>query len=174
MVDKTEIIKKMYELSKLIKYEFKDIDKLKNAMNSTKIQVEGKSKKKKEYQNQRLAIVGDALLKFLISDDLFNNKNIKTKGDLTEYKEEMENNNLFHLIILKEKIINYAFNDVNFYSKENSKHNQVHCGKHDDYLEAIVGAIYYDGGIKKTKKWYYEWLKPILEKYKKGDIKSEK
>lgn len=174
MVDKTEIIKKMYELSKLIKYEFKDIDKLKNTINSTKIQVEGKSKKKKEYQNQRLAIVGDALLKFLISDDLFNNKNIKTKGDLTKCKEEMENNNLFHLIILKEKIINYAFNDVIFYSMENSKHNQVHCVKHDDYLEAIVGAIYYDGGIKKTKNWYYEWLKPLLEKYKKCDIKSEK
>ena len=47
MVDKTEIIKKMYELSKLIKYEFKDIDKLKNAMNSTKIQVEGKARRKK-------------------------------------------------------------------------------------------------------------------------------
>lgn len=152
---------KMEELSKKIEYEFKDISLLKKAMDSTKIQ------EKKEHSNQCLATVGDAVLKLLISDYLFYIDKISTKGELTEKKKELENNKVLYKIVTNEEIINFAFNDKHFYSKENPQHEKVASSKHDSYLEAIIGAIFYDGGFEKTKIWFENWLYPILEKYKK-------
>ena len=152
---------KMEELSKKIEYEFKDISLLKKAMDSTKIQ------EKKEHSNQCLATVGDAVLKLLISDYLFYIDKISTKGELTEKKKELENNKVLYKIVTNEEIINFAFNDKHFYSKENPQHEKVALSKHDSYLEAIIGAILYDGGFEKTKIWFENWLYPILEKYKK-------
>ena len=152
---------KMEELSKKIEYEFKDISLLKKAMDSTKIQ------EKKEHSNQCLATVGDAVLKLLISDYLFYIDKISTKGELTEKKKELENNKVLYKIVTNEEIINFAFNDKHFYSKENPQHEKVALSKHDSYLEAIIGAIFYDGGFEKTKICFENWLYPILEKYKK-------
>ncbi len=152
---------KMEELSKKIEYEFKDISLLKKAMDSTKIQ------EKKEHSNQCLATVGDAVLKLLISNYLFYIDKISTKGKLTEKKKELENNKVLYKIVTNEEIINFAFNDKHFYSKENPQHEKVALSKHDSYLEAIIGAIFYDGGFEKTKIWFENWLYPILEKYKK-------
>ena len=151
---------KMEELSKKIEYEFKDISLLKKAMDSTKIQ------EKKEHSNQCLATVGDAVLKLLISDYLFYIDKISTKGELTEKKKELENNKVLYKIVTNEEIINFAFNDKHFYSKENPQHEKVASSKHDSYIEAIIGAIFYDGGFEKTKIWFENWLYPILEKYK--------
>ena len=155
-----DIESKMEELSKKIEYEFKDISLLKKAMDSTKIQ------EKKEHSNQCLATVGDAVLKLLISDYLFYIGKISTKGELTEKKKELENNKVLYKIVTNEEIINFAFNDKHFYSKENPQHEKVALSKHDSYLEAIIGAIFYDGGFEKTKIWFENWLYPILEKYK--------
>lgn len=155
-----DIESKMEELSKKIEYEFKDISLLKKAMDSTKIQ------EKKEHSNQCLATVGDAVLKLLISDHLFYKDKISTMGELTEKKKELENNKVLYKIVTNEEIINFAFNDKHFYSKENPQHEKVASSKHDSYLEAIIGAIFYDGGFEKTKIWFENWLYPILEKYK--------
>lgn len=128
---------KMEELSKKIEYEFKDISLLKKAMDSTKIQ------EKKEHSNQCLATVGDAVLKLLISDYLFYIDKISTKGELTEKKKELENNKVLYKIVTNEEIINFAFNEKHFYSKENPQHEKVASSKHDSYLEAIIGAIFF-------------------------------
>lgn len=50
-------------------------------------------------------------------------------------------------------IIKFAHNDKHFYCDENVPNNeQVFCREHDSYLEAIVGAIYYDSGFFSVKK----------------------
>lgn len=159
---------KMRELSKKIHYKFIDINILSEAMNSIKITVPGKSKKKKEYVNQGLATVGDSILKELIADDLYK-AGFKTKGQITKYKMELENNKTLYSIVIKEGIINYAYNDKHFYSKNNPQHEMVASSKHDTYLEAIVGAVYHDGGFDKTKLWFNTWLKPLLKKYKQQE-----
>ena len=37
---------------------------------------------------------------------------------------------------------------------------------HDAYIEAVVGAIYYDSNFEITKQWIYDYLYPLLVKYK--------
>ncbi|MCF0117796.1 MAG: hypothetical protein HUJ61_07115 [Bacilli bacterium] len=159
---------KMRELANKIHYKFTIINNLAEAMNSTKIVVPGKSKKKKEYSNQALATVGDSILKALIADDLYKN-GIKTKGQITKYKIELENNKTLYDIVIKEGIINFAYNDKHFYSKNNPQHEMVASSKHDTYLEAIVGAVFHDGGFDKTRQWFNIWLNPLLKKYRKKE-----
>ena len=80
-------------------------------------------------------------------------------------KSALENNKVFHNIMEKEALIEYAYNDKYFY-RDTPQHEKVVSKKHDSYLEAIVAAIYKDGGWDKVANWFDNWLFPRLEAYK--------
>lgn len=161
-----EIETKMREFAEVLKYEFEDISWLKKAMSSKKIKGQGKNGS--EYDNEGLATVGDALLKFIIVDKLFKEDNIETKGKITEIKSYLENNLTMQNLMKSEGLINYAYNNLHFYNdKDIPEHEKVVARKHDIYVEAIVGAIFYDSDYDTARKWILERLLPLLEKYKK-------
>lgn len=164
-MDNEKIRLKMTELQKKIGYQFSDINWLSAAMKSEKIEVRNVGKNHKEYTNEGLATVGDAVLKAVISDFLYKD-GVTRKGEITTRKSELENNKSFRKIMTGKKLIEYAYNNEYFQSDNPPKHKQVVNKKHDPYIEAIVGAVYYDAGFDKTKKWIIEWLLPLLEKYR--------
>ena len=167
-MDGEKIRLKMTELQGKIKYQFSDINLLADAMRSEKIDVPDEGKNHKEYTNERLSIVGDAVLKAVIADLLYMS-GVKTKGEITTRKSELENNKNFRRIMTDKGLIEYAYNNDYFQSDNPPKHKQVVNKKHDPYIEAIVGAVYYDSGYDKTKEWIIEWLLPLLEKYRIND-----
>ena len=145
-MDETRIEKEMYEFAKdKLKYTFNDISWLAKAMRSKKIEIKGEGKNHSEYTNESLATVGDALLKFIISDNLYrNNKGNLTKESITKNRESIEKNS----------------------TKDNPPNNEkVVCKNHDPYIEAIVGAIYYDSNFECVKKWVENTLIPLLKSY---------
>lgn len=162
-----EITSKMLELQEKIKYKFNNIKHLKDAMNATlmsKTNEEGKHKK--DYFNDALGTVGDALIKFLLSDYLY--EGTTKKGEISQHKEKMENNEVLYKIIVGEGWINYAYNKTHFREEnDNYKNDKVSDKKHSQYLEAITASIYYDGGFNAVKKWFNNTLLELLEKYKK-------
>ena len=159
---------KMRDLELKLGYPFKNISLLATAMGSIKRDNDGQGKNGSEYENERLAIVGDALLKFIIVDKLFKADNIETKGKITEIKSYLENNLTMHNLMKSEGLINYAYNNLHFYNdKDIPEHEKVVARKHDIYVEAIVGAIFYDSDYDTARKWILERLLPLLEKYKK-------
>ncbi len=160
-----KIRSKMMELQEKIGYQFNNIDLLSTAMKSEKIEVRNVGKNHKEYTNEGLATVGDAVLKVVIADYLYE-KGVTRKGEITTKKSKLENNKNFRKIMTDQKLIEYAYNNEYFQSDNPPKHKQVVNKKHDPYIEAIVGAVYYDAGFDKTKKWIIEWLLPLLEKYR--------
>lgn len=150
---------RMRELEKIIKYEFKNLNLLEHAMNSTFLGNDN-------HINDALATVGDAILKSLIADFLYVNVS-QFKGEITELKTDLENNSTLHSVEMNTGIIKFAHNDKHFYCDENVPDNeQVVCREHDSYLEAIVGAIYYDSGFFSVKKWFMNYLYNELEKNK--------
>lgn len=150
---------RMRELEKIIKYEFKNLNLLEHAMNSTSLGNDN-------HINDALATVGDAILKSLIADFLYVNVS-QLKGEITELKTDLENNSTLHSVEMNTGIIKFAHNDKHFYCDENVPDNeQVVCREHDSYLEAIVGAIYYDSGFFSVKKWFMNYLYNELEKNK--------
>ena len=150
---------RMRELEKIIKYDFKNINLLEHAMNSTPLGNDN-------HINDALATVGDAILKSLIADFLYVNGS-KLKGEITDLKRNLENNTTLHNVEMNTGIIKFAHNDKHFYTDENVPGNeQVVCREHDSYLEAIVGAIYYDSGFSMVKRWFMNYLYNELEKNK--------
>ena len=160
-MDKDEIERKMKELSGIIRYRFKDISWLSKAMGSIKV---GKN----EYKNETLAIVGDALLKALICDHYYSQDENISKKDINDVKERLENNEILRDIVNGENLRQYTYNDKHFYASNIPEQEKVK-EKHDPYIEAMIGAIFYDSGRnwKKLKNWFEDYLFPLLEKYKK-------
>ena len=165
-MDKKRIEKEMRELELKLHYHFQNISWLAKAMGSIKIEVAGQGKNGSEYANEGLATVGDTVLKSIIADKLFRVDNIRTKGGITAAKSDLENNSTMHKMMLSEGLIDYSYNDLHFYKDSNiPNHEQVVCKGHDPYVEAIVGAVFYDSNYDTTKRWILKWLLPLLEKY---------
>ena len=164
-MDKKRIEKEMKELEDLLHYHFIDISWLAKAMGSIKISIAGQGKNGSEYSNEGLATVGDSILKSVIADKLYR-EGVTTKGEITAKKSDIENNRTMHELMLGEGIINFSYNELHFHNDPNiPDHEKVVCKKHDPYIEAIVGAVYYDSDYDTTKRWILKWLIPLLEKY---------
>ena len=164
-MDGKRIEKEMRSFELQLHYHFNDYHWLAKAMKSVLLAVEGEGKNHKEYTNEGLATIGDNILKSIISDKLYR-EGITTKGQITERKSGLENNATMHKLMLKEGWIVYSFNDLHFYKDPCiPEHEKVVCKGHDPYIEAIVGAIYYDSNYDTVKRWVLKNLLPLLEKY---------
>lgn len=143
----------MLELGEKIKYHFKDISLLARATGAIKIEISDQGKNNKEYANSGLATLGDAILKVVLTDILYRSYGIQTKGQLTTKKSELENSIVLHNIMGREKLIDYAFNRKHFYKDKGIPDNEkVVNNNHDQYIEAIVAAIYYDSNYDTVKE----------------------
>ena len=149
-MDNELIASKMLELSNLINYEPNDISFLKKAMRCQIIHKEGDGKNRKNYTNDRYATLGDAILKFILTEYLFGKG--YDKGDITEKKKQLEKNGTLFNLCNKSGIFNYAYNDK-YFSLDAPKQNKVPHSKHDIYIEAIIAAIYKDKGLDYCKEW---------------------
>ncbi len=166
-MDKSRIEKEMHELEKKLGYTFKKISLLADAMKSQKLEkLPGDGNNQKEYSNEALAFLGDTIIKFLIAKYLYGNGKNKRKGAMTDKRSELENNCIFHKIMIEEGLISYSYHDKFFYMDNPPDHEKVVKKQHDPYIEAIAAAIYKDGGWKAVTLWFKNWLLPHLEKYK--------
>lgn len=164
-MQKTRIDAEMRELELKIHYHFNDIDWLSKAMKSVLIDLPGEGKNHKEYSNEGLTEVGDTILKSVIADKLYR-EGLKTKGKITAKKSDIENNASMHKMMIEEGLIDYSYNELHFYNDSNiPDHEKVVCKEHDPYVEAIIGAVFYDSNYDTTKRWILKWLLPTLNKY---------
>ena len=69
-----------------------------------------------------------------------------------------------HNAMIHEGLIDYSYNDLHFFKDPNiHDHEQVVHKAHDPYIEAMVGAVYYDSGnYDTTKRWILKWLLPLF------------
>jgi dsRNA-specific ribonuclease len=87
MPTEQEIVTKMKELEHLIGYRFNEINNLKMAMN---VEPHPNQYNKKNYCNHALAELGDAVLKTVLSHELF--KLDCDRDQITDIKRNLESN----------------------------------------------------------------------------------
>ena len=167
-MEKARIETKMHELEEIIGYRFSNLSLLADAMKAVLLEKEG-GKNHKDYSNDAIACLGDAIIKFLITEHFYNKG--KRKGVITIDKTKLENNEIFHEIADKYGILKYAYNDKHFADEDNIPgHEKVRSEGHDPYIEAIAATIYLDGGRDggwdKVREWFEAWLLPKLEQHK--------
>ena len=155
-----------FDFQKIIEYEFKDINLLKTALTH--------SSYKREYNihvedNERLEFLGDAFLDAIIGSILFEKKDEFPEGKLTKLRS---------LIVCERALADIARN-LNLGEYMYLGHGEaIHGGKEkdsilSDCMEAIIGAIYEDGGYEQAYKFVSNTFKQKIEDALNGKLFSD-
>jgi len=139
---------------------FKNRDFLKTAITTRAAHNENTNRV--QDNNERLEFLGDSVLKFLISENLFQGK-ADPEGKMTIMRTEIENNHTLASIARELNIKPHLFLSKGE-QLANSKNSRSYLA---NSLEAIIGAIYLDQNIDKTrdfveKKILQELLRILL------------
>ena len=100
--------------------------------------------------NERLEFLGDALLNFFITKTIFNKFKDLQEGKLTQIRASLVSR---HCLNKLGKELGLA-NMVILGKGENTENNSI-LG---NVVEAIVGAIYLDGGLEKTQEKFLTFV----------------
>ena len=135
-------------------YQFKNKDLLINALTHTSYAYEnGKA------SNEKLEFLGDAILEFITSEYLFSKyKNLK-EGEMTKVRASVVCEESLYKIALK-----LDFSDFLYLGKsEIANHGSKRPAILADAVEAVIAAMYLDGGIEGVRKFILTNLEIPIE-----------
>ncbi len=99
--------------------------------------------------NERLEFLGDAVLELVVTENLYNNYP-NPEGELTNWRASLVNSNTLSAIAK-----DLGFEDFLFLSKGESRDSNLKGRQYilANTIEAVIGAIYLDSGMSKSKKF---------------------
>ena len=145
---------------KNIGYSFKDIEHLKIALTHKSFIDEDPTSP----TNQRYEFIGDTILDFDLSLFLFDNYPNLDEGSLTKIRSGAVDQNA--LVNLAKEI---DIGKFLFMSKpEESTGGRDKSSILEDAVEALIAAIYFDGGLKEVNKFISKFIYPLIDKLSKN------
>lgn len=145
------------QLERRIGYEFKDKGLLVQAM--THSSYANEKKYQKHESNERLEFLGDAVLELVISEFLFLNSPKWAEGELTKTRASLVCEPALSYFAKGMDLGSYLF----LGKGEESTGGRNRDSIISDSLEALIGAIYLDGGWMIAKKFVEEHVLKDLE-----------
>ena len=140
-------------LEKEIHYTFKNIDLLKNALTHTSYAYEHKIK-----SNERLEYLGDSILEFISSKYLFKHYSHLSEGEMTKVRA---------YAVCEDSLFDIAnkhnFNKYIFLGRSEQAAHDIKKAILADSVEAVIAAMYLDGGIDITEKFIIDNIKERIE-----------
>lgn len=145
------------ELEQKIAYQFQDRKLLRRALTHSSYANEMKINKYDNYE--RLEFLGDAVLELVSSDFLFQEREETSEGELTRLRASM----------VCEPALAYCARDI---SLERyillGKGEEATGGRNrdsiiSDVMEAVIGAIYLDGGLSEASAFIHRFILSDLE-----------
>ena len=163
-------MKKFVELQSKIEYQFQNREYLERALTHSSYNREKNTKHK---DNERLEFLGDAFLDAIIGAELFQRMNHVTEGTLTKTRAS----------IVCEKALAKIARSLDLGRYMLMGHGETSTGGRNkdsilaDALEALIGAIYIDGGYAQAQSFTVRVFEETIEKAISGrtfsDYKSE-
>ena len=144
--------KDLTQLEEAIDYRFKDLSLLKHAMIHSSYQ--GEMQWQKEASNERLEFLGDAVLELCISDELYHKYPHEAEGELTRKRSSL----------VFEAALNVCARDISLGEYIYLGKGEDMCGGREkpsilsDAFEALIGAIYLDGGLESARRFIREHI----------------
>ena len=145
------------ELQEKIGYQFRDETLLKQALTHSSFANEQKINKLSNYE--RLEFLGDAVLEMVSSEFLFRENPEMPEGQLTRMRASM----------VCEPALAYCARDIDLGSYillgkgEEATGGRGRDSIISDVMEAVIGAIYLDGGIEEADKFVKKYILSDLE-----------
>ncbi len=171
---------KIQELEQKIGYQFKEQGLLRQALTHSSFANEKHMKKNSD--NERLEFLGDAVLELVSSEYLFIHYPKLPEGELTKFRASIVCEPTLALCTKELDLGKYLYL---------GKGEDLTGGRNrksilSDALEAVIGAIYRDGGIEAAKTFIYRFIlvdiehkklfhdsKTILQELIQGNYKEE-
>lgn len=144
-------------LEKSIKYKFKDIALLELAM--THRSHSGKN-------NERLEFLGDSILNFIVADLLFKKFNDLDEGDLSRLRSQLVKEEPLSKLGNGLKIGDFLNLGVGELKSSGWRRPSILA----DAFEALIGAIFIDGGMKSAYKFIEDSYADLIEKINPKEI----
>lgn len=172
------------DIQRIIGYRFNNISLLNMAM--THSSYANDNKMSKTNSNERLEFLGDAVLELVSSEFLFNSYPNKAEGELTKIRASLVSEN--PLASVAKKI---GINECIMLGKgEEITGGRKRASITSDAVEALIGAIYLDGGMEPASKFVIKFimndidekrrfydsksiLQEMVQKYKIGELSYE-
>ena len=145
-------MKKLLELEQRIGYKFENFDLLVKAMTHSSYANEHRYEKKEN--NERLEFLGDAVLEVTVSDYLFEKYPDKTEGELTKLRAS----------IVCEPTLALCSRQIKLGEWILLSKGEEHTGGRNrdsitsDAMEAVIGAIYRDGGFEPAQDYIRRFI----------------
>lgn len=145
------------ELEERIGYKFNDFNLLRQAMTHSSFSNEHRLNKLNN--NERLEFLGDAVLEIVTSDFIFNKYPKMPEGDLTKTRAS----------IVCEQTLAFCTREIELGSYlllgkgEDLTGGRERNSIVSDAMEALIGAIYLDGGFANAKEFIYKFILSDIE-----------
>ena len=141
-------------LQKELGYEFKNIKLLKKALTHTSYAYDNKVE-----SNEKLEFLGDSILEFVSSEYLYENYTKLKEGEMTKVRAT---------VVCEKSLYKVAkmhnFSDFLYLGKsEKMSGGKTRPAILADSVEAIIAAMFLDGGLEPVKKFIIENLKDDIE-----------
>lgn len=158
----------MEELQKSLNYKFKNPDLLKEALTHSSFANEHKGKGIK--CNERLEFLGDSVLSLVVSEYIYRQCPDFPEGELTKLRASL---------VCEDSLYNFA-KQINLGKylilSRGEQHNKgaQRPSILSDAFEAVIAAIFLDGGKEPAADFILSFVIPEIKKYKKHPAKDYK
>ncbi|MCM1529934.1 MAG: ribonuclease III [Alistipes sp.] len=164
-MNNTEIIS---ELEEEICYKFKDRDLIVNALSHSSYANENKQPLG---SNERLEFLGDSVLSVVVSEYLYTHLTTVAEGDLTKLRASLVCEKSLHRFAMKIDLGRYLL----LGKGEENTGGRERPSILADAFEAVIAAIYLDGGMEAARAHILRFMPQDLQKGAKaafGDFKT--
>lgn len=152
--------------SKLVK-KFKDKNLLEMALTHRSWVNEHKNLRR---SNERLEFLGDAILEFVVSEVIYRKFGDQEEGYLTALRAKIVNTVSLAAVAQKLNIGKYIF----LSKGEEDTGGRTNVSLLADTIEAIIGAIFIDGGLTESQKFIEENILDDLDAVSREPLKDPK
>ena len=142
------------EFKKNIGYIFKNKELLKRALTHTSYAYE-----KKVQSNEKLEFLGDSILEFVSSNYLYINYNNLNEGEMTKVRASVVCEKSLYKVALKHKFGEFLYLGKSELSNNGNKNEAILA----DSVEAVIAAIFLDGGLEPAKEFIISNLKDDIK-----------
>jgi len=156
-MEKNEKAKNVSEFAKKLNIHFKNIKILENAFVHRSYLNENQSFGLES--NERLEFLGDAVLELVITEYLFR-KFKKSEGELTALRSALVRGKNLSEIAQRLGVSDYLYLSAGEKKGSEKSKSLIYA----NCLEAIIGAIYLDGGLEAARKFIEKYIAVGVEK----------
>ena len=138
-------------LQRNLGYSFKDVSRLEKALTH---------RSKGSENNERLEFLGDAILGFVVAETLFSRFNQATEGQLSRFRASLVKKETLADLARGFSLGDFLVLGAGELKSGGFRRDSILA----DTMEAIIGAMYLDGGIEDTRALIENSLKNRLDK----------